>query len=61
MHANDSPRVEKKPKYFHSIYFRRMFPTLKVKIAGLEDEVNYDVGIEIRSVDCKRYRYVYHR
>ena len=38
-----------------------MFPTLKIKISGLEDDVDYDVGLEIRSVDCKRYRYVYHR
>ena len=40
---------------------RRMFPTLKIKISGLEDDVEYSVGLEIRSVDCKRYRYVYQR
>ena len=38
-----------------------MFPTLKIKISGLEDDVEYSVGLEIRSVDCKRYRYVYQR
>ena len=38
-----------------------MFPTLKIKISGLEEDVEYSVGLEIRSVDCKRYRYVYQR
>ena len=49
--------------FFEYIYniFRRMFPTLKIKISGMEEDVEYSVGLEIRSVDCKRYRYVYQR
>ena len=38
-----------------------MFPTLKVRVDGLTDEIEYNIGLEIQSVDCNRYRYVYHR
>ena len=38
-----------------------MFPTPKVRLSGLQAGQLYQVGLEIRSVDSKRYRYVYHR
>ena len=36
-----------------------MFPTLKVSVRGLREDVLYDVGLRMESVDCRRYRYVY--
>ena len=38
-----------------------MFPTLKVSVSGLREDVLYDVGLRLESVDCRRYRYVYQR
>ena len=38
-----------------------MFPSFKVKIEGLKDDVQYNVSLEIKSVDSNRYRYVYPR
>ena len=62
-----------------------MFPTLKIKLAGLNPKEKYDIrliykiakiweevelktkmihhdfSLELRSIDNKRYRYVYHR
>ena len=38
-----------------------MFPTPKVRLSGLQAGQLYQVGLEIRSLDSKRYRYVYHR
>jgi len=44
-------------------HFRRMFPPLRVRLSGLDDDVNcsYDVILDILPVDSRRYRYVYHR
>ena len=62
-----------------------MFPTLKIKVAGLNPKEEYDIrlinkvakiwdevllkpkmihhdfSLELKSIDNKRYRYVYHR
>jgi hypothetical protein len=40
---------------------RRMFPSLKVRLSGLLEDVHYLVYLDIDPVDDKRYRYVYHR
>ena len=38
-----------------------MFPSLKVSVSGLTEETLYDICLVINSLDCRRYRYVYHR
>ena len=38
-----------------------MFPTLKVFVSGLNNDLDYNIQLEIKSVDSKRYRYVYPR
>jgi len=42
-----------------------MFPPLRVRLSGLDDvgdaDCNYDVILDILSVDSRRYRYAYHR
>jgi len=42
-----------------------MFPPLRVRLSGLEDDVDangsYDVMLDILPVDSRRYRYAYHR
>ncbi|KAJ4429496.1 hypothetical protein ANN_21665 [Periplaneta americana] len=38
-----------------------MFPTVKVRLSGLEPAASYIVFLDIVPVDDKRYRYVYHR
>ena len=38
-----------------------MFPTLKVSLSGLKEDVLYDIGLRLESVDRRRYRYVYQR
>lgn len=38
-----------------------MFPSLKVRLSGLDDEVLYIVYVEMDLVDDKRYRYIYQR
>ena len=40
---------------------RRMFPSLKVSVSGLGEETLYDIWLVIKSLDCRRYRYVYQR
>lgn len=40
---------------------RRMFPTLKVSLNGVDSKANYMVFMDIVPVDDKRYRYAYHR
>ena len=40
---------------------RRMFPSLKVRLSGLQEDVHYLVYLDVDPVDDKRYRYVYHR
>ncbi|XP_068085213.1 T-box transcription factor TBX15 [Anabrus simplex] len=39
---------------------RRMFPTVKVRLSGLDPAASYIVFLDIVPVDDKRYRYVYH-
>jgi len=43
--------------------YRRMFPTLRVSFsgAGLDDDSDYSILLDIVPVDAKRYRYAYHR
>jgi len=36
---------------------RRMFPALKLKVSGLDANINYVVMIDIVPVDCYRYKY----
>ncbi|XP_043544694.1 T-box transcription factor TBX20 isoform X2 [Chiloscyllium plagiosum] len=40
---------------------RRMFPTIRVSLSGVDPEAKYIVLMDIVSVDNKRYRYAYHR
>ncbi|XP_049839317.1 T-box transcription factor TBX15-like [Schistocerca gregaria] len=39
---------------------RRMFPTVKVRLGGLDPAATYIVFLDIVPLDDKRYRYVYH-
>ncbi|NXL82983.1 TBX22 factor, partial [Alectura lathami] len=39
---------------------RRMFPSVRVKVKGLEPLQQYYIAIDVMPVDSKRYRYVYH-
>ena len=41
--------------------FRRMFPTLRISVNGVDPKANYMVLMDIVPVDDKRYRYAYHR
>ncbi|NWQ80654.1 TBX20 factor, partial [Columbina picui] len=43
------------------LYFRRMFPTIRVSFSGVDPEAKYIVLMDIVPVDNKRYRYAYHR
>lgn len=38
-----------------------MFPSLKVRLSGLEEDVPYIVYVDMDPVDDKRYRYIYQR
>lgn len=40
---------------------RRMFPTLKVSLNGIDPKANYMILMDTVPVDDKRYRYAYHR
>ncbi|PFX15630.1 T-box transcription factor TBX20 [Stylophora pistillata] len=40
---------------------RRMFPTLRISVNGVNPKANYMVLMDIVPVDDKRYRYAYHR
>ncbi|XP_038664423.1 T-box transcription factor TBX20 [Scyliorhinus canicula] len=40
---------------------RRMFPTIRVSLSGLDPDAKYIVLMDIVSMDNKRYRYAYHR
>lgn len=37
---------------------RRMFPAMRVKIAGLDPHQQYYIAMDIVPVDNKRYRYL---
>ncbi|XP_053547944.1 T-box transcription factor TBX22 [Bombina bombina] len=39
---------------------RRMFPSVRVKVKGLDPSKQYYVAMDVIPVDSKRYRYVYH-
>ncbi|XP_014651981.1 PREDICTED: T-box transcription factor TBX22 [Ceratotherium simum simum] len=39
---------------------RRMFPSVRVKVKGLDPGKQYLVAVDVVPVDSKRYRYVYH-
>ncbi|CAL1264924.1 unnamed protein product [Larinioides sclopetarius] len=39
---------------------RRIFPTLKILVSGLDPESDYIMWIDIVPVDLQRYRYLYH-
>ncbi|CAH2314764.1 T-box transcription factor TBX22 [Pelobates cultripes] len=39
---------------------RRMFPSVRVKVKGLDSSKQYYIAMDIVPVDSKRYRYVYH-
>ncbi|XP_075215424.1 T-box transcription factor TBX15-like [Lycorma delicatula] len=39
---------------------RRMFPTVKVQLSGLNENIKYMIFMDIIPVDDKRYRYIYH-
>uniref|UniRef100_A0A8B9BQF0 T-box transcription factor 22 n=1 Tax=Anser brachyrhynchus TaxID=132585 RepID=A0A8B9BQF0_9AVES len=39
---------------------RRMFPSVRVKVKGLQPLQQYYIAIDVVPVDSKRYRYVYH-
>ncbi|VDQ02196.1 unnamed protein product, partial [Trichobilharzia regenti] len=40
---------------------RRMFPVIRTSFSGLDPDTKYLVLMDIVPVDCKRYRYAYHR
>ncbi|XP_069068675.1 T-box transcription factor TBX22 [Pleurodeles waltl] len=39
---------------------RRMFPSVRVKVKGLDPVKQYYIAMDVVPVDSKRYRYVYH-
>ncbi|XP_069469923.1 T-box transcription factor TBX22 [Ambystoma mexicanum] len=39
---------------------RRMFPSVRVKVKGLDPVKQYYIAMDVIPVDSKRYRYVYH-
>ena len=65
------PNVESLIALFHCLFlfnirsyndlFRRMFPTLRISVNGVDPKANYMVLMDIVPVDDKRYRYAYHR
>lgn len=44
--------------FFFFYPFRRMFPAMRVKIAGLDPHQQYYIAMDIVPVDNKRYRYL---
>merc|ERR1712071_460468 len=38
---------------------RRMFPTVKIRISGLEDHLRFFVYLDMNPIDNKRYKYIY--
>lgn len=51
---------KKKRMVFNDVFFsrpaRRMFPAMRVKIAGLDPHQQYYIAMDIVPVDNKRYR-----
>ena len=43
------------------IVYRRMFPTIRVCLNGLDPDADYSLLMDVVPVDSKRYRYTYHR
>lgn len=41
--------------------YRRMFPTLQVRLFGLDANSDYMLMMDFVPVDDKRYRYAFHR
>lgn len=41
--------------------FRRMFPTVKIRLEGCDPDANYYVFLDVVPVDSRRYRYVYNK
>ncbi|XP_075178499.1 T-box transcription factor TBX22 isoform X2 [Anomaloglossus baeobatrachus] len=39
---------------------RRMFPSVRIKVKGLDPTKQYYIALDVVPVDSKRYRYVYH-
>ncbi|CAJ0934329.1 unnamed protein product [Ranitomeya imitator] len=39
---------------------RRMFPSVRIKVKGLDPAKQYYIALDVVPVDSKRYRYVYH-
>ena len=44
-------------KYISSIFIRRMFPTFKVSLQGLDPHAKYILLMDIVPVDDNRYKY----
>lgn len=42
---------------FHFVFFRRMFPGLKLKLSGLNPSLRYILLLDIVPVDNSRYRF----
>lgn len=48
-------------KQFGWFLSRRMFPTLQVRLFGLDANSDYMLMMDFVPVDDKRYRYAFHR
>jgi T-box protein 20 len=56
--------IKKIKNKFHSPFYRRMFPTVRVSFSGPlrgQPSDRYAVIIDIIPMDSRRYRYAYHR
>lgn len=52
--------MDEKIQTLQTVVHRRMFPTLKVRLRGLDPASQYIVYMDLIPYDDKRYRYVYH-
>ena len=43
-------------KLFVSVFYRRMFPSLRVKVRNLDPCQQYYIAMDVLPVDSKRYR-----
>ena len=43
----------------HALSHRRMFPSLSMRVSGLDPDARYEMSIEMEALDSKRYRYCY--